>query len=193
MKISVQGKQLDVGDALRQRIETTIEQIAAKYFGNPIDATVTMSRDGSVFRADVNVHVGKGISVTSEGASGDPHAAFDGAAERIDKQLRRYKRRLRDHHRGYAEEALPAAQYVLAAEADDGAEPEGLDGWEPVVVAEMETKIETLTVGEAVMRMDLASATALMFRNRAHGGLNMVYRRPDGNVGWVDPPSRTQS
>lgn len=193
MKISVQGKQLDVGDALRQRIETTIEQIAAKYFGNPIDATVTMSRDGSVFRADVNVHVGKGISVTSEGASSDPHAAFDGAAERIAKQLRRYKRRLRDHHRGHAEEALPAAQYVLAAETEDGPEPEGLDGWEPVVVAEMATKIETLTVGEAVMRMDLASATALMFRNRAHGGLNMVYRRPDGNVGWVDPPSRTQS
>ncbi len=193
MKISVQGKQLDVGDALRQRIETAIEQIAAKYFGNPIDATVTMSRDGSVFRADVTVHVGKGISVKSEGASSDPHVAFDGAAERIAKQLRRYKRRLRDHHRGHAEEALPAAQYVLAAAAEDGPEPEGVDGWEPVVVAEMATKIETLTVGEAVMRMVLACATALMFRNRAHGGLNMVYRRPDGNVGWVDPPSRTQS
>lgn len=193
MKISVQGKQLDVGDALRERIETTIGQIAAKYFSNPIDATVTMSRDGSVFRADVNVHVGKGISVKSEGSNGDPRAAFDGAAERIDKQLRRYKRRLRDHHRGYAEDAQPAAQYVLAAEAEDGPEPDGTDGWEPVVVAEMATKIEMLTVGEAVMRMDLASAPALMFRNRAHGGLNMVYRRPDGNVGWVDPPSRTQS
>lgn len=193
MKISVQGKQLDVGDALRERIESTVEQIAAKYFANPIDATVTLSREGPVFRADINVHVGKGISVTSEGSNGDAHAAFDSAAERIDKQLRRYKRRLRDHHRGYAEEALPAAQYVLAAEDDDGPEPETADGWEPIVVAEMETNIEVLTVGEAVMRMDLASAPALMFRNRAHGGLNMVYRRPDGNVGWVDPPSRTQS
>lgn len=193
MKISVQGKQLDVGDALRERIESTVAQIAAKYFSNPIEATVTMSRDASVFRADVNVHVGKGISVKSEGSNNDPHAAFDSAAERIDKQLRRYKRRLRDHHRGYAEEAQPAAQYVLAAEAEDSPEPDGADGWEPVVVAEMATKIEMLTVGEAVMRMDLASAPALMFRNRAHGGLNMVYRRPDGNVGWVDPPSRTQS
>lgn len=193
MKISVQGKQLDVGDALRQRIESSIEQIAAKYFANPIEATVTMSRDGSVFRSDVNVHVGKGISVKAEAASNDAHAAFDGAAERIDKQLRRYKRRLRDHHRGHAEEALPAAQYVLAAEGEDSPEPEGAEGWEPVVVAEMATKIETLTVGEAVMRMDLASVPALMFRNRAHGGLNMVYRRADGNVGWVDPPGRTQS
>ncbi|MEQ8814446.1 MAG: ribosome-associated translation inhibitor RaiA [Thalassobaculum sp.] len=193
MKISVQGKQLDVGDALRERIESTVEQIAAKYFSNPIDATVTLSRQGPGFKADINVHVGKGISVTSEGTNGDAHAAFDGAAERIDKQLRRYKRRLRDHHRGHSEEAAPAAQYVLAAEADDTPEPETVDGWEPVVVAEMETTIEVLTVGEAVMRMDLASAPALMFRNRGHGGLNMIYRRPDGNVGWVDPPSRTQS
>lgn len=193
MKISVQGKQLDVGDALRERIESTVEQIAAKYFSNPIDATVTVSRQGPAFRADINVHVGKGISVTSESENGDAHAAFDGAAERIDKQLRRYKRRLRDHHRGHSGEAVPAAQYVLAAEADDFPEPESVDSWEPVVVAEMETNIEVLTVGEAVMRMDLASAPALMFRNRAHGGLNMVYRRPDGNVGWIDPPSRTQS
>lgn len=193
MKISVQGKQLDVGDALRERIESTVEQIAAKYFSNPIDATATLSRHGPGFRADVNVHVGKGIAVTSEGSGGDAHTAFDTAAERIDKQLRRYKRRLRDHHRGHSEQSLPAAQYVLAAETEDGPEPESLDGWEPVVVAEMETTIEVLTVGEAVMRMDLASVPALMFRNRAHGGLNMVYRRPDGNVGWVDPPSSTHS
>jgi len=194
MKISVQGKQLDVGDALRERIEATVEQIAEKYFSNPIDATVTMSREGSVFRADVSVHVGKGISVQSEGAAADAHAAFDNAAERIDKQLRRYKRRLRDHHRGHSEETLPAAQYVLAAEPDEQPEPEEpATEWQPVVVAEMATSIDTLTVGEAVMRMDLASAPAMMFRNRAHGGLNMIYRRPDGNVGWVDPPSRTQS
>jgi len=193
MKISVQGKQLDVGDALRERIESTVEQIAAKYFANPIEATVTLSRQGPGFCADINVHVGKGISVTSEGTSGDAHTAFDSAAERIDKQLRRYKRRLRDHHRGHSEEAAPAAQYVLAAEAEDSPEPEAADGWEPVVVAEMETLIEVLTVGEAVMRLDLGGMPALMFRNRGHGGLNMIYRRPDGNVGWVDPPSRPQS
>src|SRR3546814_6803028 len=171
MKISVQGKQLDVGDALRERIETTVGQIATKYFSNPIDATVTMSRDGVAFRTDVNVHVGKGISVSSEGSATDPHAAFDSAAERIDKQLRRYKRRLRDHHRRYSEEATPAAQYVLAAEAEDGPEPEETAAWEPGGVAEMAARIEILTVGEAVMRMALASAPALLFRNRAHGGL----------------------
>lgn len=193
MKISVQGKQLDVGDALRERIESTVTQIAAKYFANPIDATVTLSREGSTFCADINAHIGKGISVKAEGSNGDAHSAFDTAAERIDKQLRRYKRRLRDHHRGHTGEAVPAAQYVLAAEAEDEPEPEAAGGWEPIVVAEMATAIEVLTVGEAVMRMDLASAPALMFRNRAHGGLNMVYRRPDGNVGWVDPPSHSQS
>jgi ribosomal subunit interface protein len=195
MKTLVQGKQLDVGDALRERIEATIEQIAAKYFANPIEATVTLSRDAIGFRADIGVHVGKGISVKSEGSNPDPHAAFDAAAERIDKQLRRYKRRLRDHHRGHSGDAVPAAQYVIAAESDDAPEPEpaGETEWQPIVVAEMETTIEALTVGEAVMRMDLASVPALMFRNRGHGGLNMVYRRPDGNVGWVDPTSQSQS
>jgi ribosomal subunit interface protein len=193
MKISVQGKQLDVGDTLRQRIESTIESITAKYFANPIEATVTLSRQGSEFRADVGVHIGKGISVQAEGRNDDAYAAFGSAAERIEKQLRRYKRRLRDHHKGHSGDVVPAAQYVLAAEAEDSPEPEGADGWEPVVVAEMETNIDALTVGEAVMRMDLASAPALMFRNRAHGGLNMIYRRPDGNVGWIDPPSQTQS
>ena len=193
MKISVQGKQLDVGDSLRQRIELTVEQITAKYFANPIEATVTLSRQGSVFRADVGVHIGKGISVQAEGSHDDAYAAFDSAAGRIEKQLRRYKRRLRDHHKGHSGDVMPSAQYVLAAEHDDSPEPEGENGWEPVVVAEMETSIDALTVGEAVMRMDLASAPALMFRNRAHGGLNMIYRRPDGNVGWIDTPSQTQS
>lgn len=185
MQILVQGKQLDVGDALRERIENAVEQISTKYFSDPIDATVTMSRAGASFKADVNVHVGKGITAQAVGEAGDAHGAFDAAEQRLDKQLRRYKRRLRDHHRGYAGEAAPALSYVLAAEDDDAPEPEG--GWEPVVVAETETRIETLTVGAAVMRLDLSTEPALMFRNEAHGGLNMVYRRADGNIGWVDP------
>ncbi len=186
MQISVQGKQLDVGDALRERIETEIEAIASKYFSDPIEATVTMAKSGGQFATDVVVHIGKGITVQSEGKAGDAHAAFDAAAERMDKRLRRYKRRLRDHHRGHAPDAIAAQQYILAAEpeAEEAEEP---TGWTPVVVAEMETAVDTLTVGEAVMRLDLSGAPALMFRNRGHGGMNMIYRRPDGNVGWVDP------
>lgn len=186
MQISVQGKQLDVGDALRERIETEIDGIATKYFSDPIEATVTMTKSGNQFGADVLVHVGKGITVQSEGKAGDAHAAFDVAAERMDKRLRRYKRRLRDHHRGHAPDEIAAQQYILAAEPDAG-ETEEPEGWSPVVVAEMETSVDTLTVGEAVMRLDLSGMPALMFRNRGHGGINMIYRRPDGNVGWVDP------
>ena len=187
MQISVKGKQLDVGDALRGHIEDTIEQIAEKYFANPIDATVTLAREGSMFKADVNVHVGKGIQVHSEASASDAHAAFDGVSAKIDKRLRRYKRRLRDHNRGAPSDDLPAQQYVLAAETDEPNENEAADVWQPVVVAEMSAMIETLTVGEAVMRLDLAELPAMMFRDRKTGGLNMIYRRPDGNIGWVDP------
>lgn len=190
MQISVQGKQLDVGDALRERIETEIDGIATKYFSDPIEATVTMTKSASQFAADVVVHIGKGITVQSEGKSGDAHTAFDAAAERMDKRLRRYKRRLRDHHRGHAQDAIAAQQYILAAEPE-AEEVEEPDGWNPIVVAEMETAVDTLTVGEAVMRLDLSGAPALMFRNRGHGGMNMIYRRSDGNVGWVDPAGAT--
>lgn len=192
MQISVQGKQLDIGDALRERIETEIGEIATKYFSDPIESTVTMTKAASQFIADIVVHVGKGITVQSEGKAADAHTAFDAAAERMGKRLRRYKRRLRDHHRGHAQDAISAQQYILAAETDsEGDEVQEPDGWTPVVVAEMETAVDTLTVGEAVMRLDLSGAPALMFRNRGHGGINMIYRRTDGNVGWVDPAGAT--
>lgn len=192
MQLSVNGKQLDIGDSLKEHIERETPIIVEKYFANPTDADVTVSKEGAVFRTDITVHVGKGIVVQGHACSADPYAAFDEAAEHMAKRLRRYKRRLRDHHRDRSQKdgLLQAAQYVLAAEdeteplSDEHAEPE-----QPVVVAEMQTQIETLSVGEAVMRMDLASLPALMFRNRAHGGLNMIYLRNDGNIGWVDPRS----
>ena len=167
--------------------------IIGKYFDNPTDATVTIAKEGQSFRTDITVHVGKGILVQGHALSGDPYASFDTAGEHVAKRLRRYKRRLRDHHRGRnaKDDILPAAQYVLAAETgipeknETAAEPDN-----PIVIAEMETPIETMTVGEAVMRMDLANLPAMMFRNHAHGGLNMVYLREDGNVGWVDPRNR---
>jgi ribosomal subunit interface protein len=188
MLLSVKGKQLDVGDAWRLHVEENLPEIIGKYFDNAQDAQVTLSRQGTTFHVDIVVHVGKKIMVQSHGATGDPYSAFEEASDHIGKRLRRYKRRLRDHHRDRQEEAeaILAQQYVLAGEAIES-EPAPEENDEPVVIAEMATQIETLSVGEAVMRMDLANLPALMFRNRAHGGLNMVYHRGDGHIGWVDP------
>ena len=188
MQLSVKGKQLDVGDAWRRHVEENLPDVVAKYFDNAQDAQVMLSRQGSTFRVDITVHVGKRIIVQSHGATGDAYSAFEQAGDHMGKRLRRYKRRLRDHHRERSDEveSLPAQQYVLAGE-DTGTETDPDEKDEPVVIAEMETAIEILSVGEAVMRMDLANLPALMFRNRAHGGLNMVYHRGDGHIGWVDP------
>lgn len=186
MHISVKGKQLDVGVAWRGHVEENLPAVVGKYFDKAQDAQVTLTKQGSTFSVDLVVHVGKRILVQSHGATGDAYSAFDEAAEHLAKRLRRYKRRLRDHHHQRPDQAdtLLAQQYVLAGE-DSESESEERD--EPMVIAEMETVIETLSVGEAVMRMDLANLSAMMFRNRAHGGLNMVYLRGDGNIGWVDP------
>lgn len=186
MHISVKGKQLDVGVAWRGHVEENLPAVVGKYFDKAQDAQVTLTKQGSTFSVDLVVHVGKRILVQSHGATGDAYSAFDEAAEHLAKRLRRYKRRLRDHHHQRPDQAdtLLAQQYVLAGE-DSESESEERD--EPMVIAEMETGIETLSVGEAVMRMDLANLSAMMFRNRAHGGLNMVYLRGDGNIGWVDP------
>ena len=192
MQIAIKGKQIDVGDALRNHIETSIEATVSKYFDKAIEANVVVMRRAHLFRADISVHIGRGMLLQGHGEEAEAYAAFDAARERIDKRLRRYKRWLRDHHKDRADraETLVANQYVLAtgSEADE-AEPE----ISPVIVAEMSTEIDTLTVGEAVARMDLADLSAMMFRNRAHGGLNMVYRRSDGHVGWIDPQGAQQS
>ncbi|MEX2617532.1 MAG: ribosome-associated translation inhibitor RaiA [Alphaproteobacteria bacterium] len=187
MQLSVNGKQLDIGAALRGHIEESLPTIVTKYFDNPTDAHVTMTREGKAFKADITVHVGKGIMIQSQGSSEDPYAAFDTAAVHVAKRLRRYKRRLRDHHRGKDESiAVIAAQhYVLEPHGEEREGQEAED--QPVIVAEMKTEVESLSVGEAVMRMDLSGQPALMFRNRAHGGTNMVYIRSDGNIGWIDP------
>lgn len=186
MQLTVKGKQLDVGDALRSHVAESLTGILGKLFGNPIEATVVLAREAHLYRAQVSVHVGRGILLQGQAESEQPYAAFDGAAEKVAKRLRRYKRRLRDHHRAEIE-TQRAQTYILAPEPEEAAdESVEVDG-RPVVIAEMTSEIPTLTVSEAAMRLDLADEGAILFRNRAHGGLNMVYRRTDGNVGWVDP------
>ncbi len=187
MKLTVIGKQIDLGDALRTHVDDSLTAITAKYFTQAIDATVVFCREAHLIRADVSVHVSRNLIMQSVGQADEPYPAFDLAAEKIAKRMRRYKRRLNDHHKDQpAEPAVPAQTYILQAEAEDV--PDGQDEpAQPMIVAEMTTPIDSLTVSQAVMRLDLGDLPALLFRNRAHGGLNMVYRRPDGNVGWVDP------
>jgi len=188
MQLSVKGKQLDVGDALRTHVDESLSRILDKYFGDAIEVAVTLSRDAHMYRAVVSAHVGRGIQLEAQGEAHEPYPAFDAAAERLSKRLRRYKRRLRDHNNKTAQEAtLFAQQYILAAESQEDIADESNEDGQPAIVAEMTTEIPTLTVSEAVMRMDLGDLPAMMFHNSAHGGLNMIYRRGDGNIGWLDP------
>ena len=187
MHLTVTGKQIDTGDALRRHVEASLGSILGKYFKTAIEAHVVFSKEAHLIRAEVSVHIGRGIVVNAGAAATEVYAAYDAAAERIAKQLRRYKRRLRDHHakaREPSETSERARDYVLAPIAEEADEEVGGG---PTVVAEMSAELPNLTVGEAVMRMDLADASVLLFRNRSHGELNLVYRRADGNIGWIDP------
>ncbi len=191
MDLSINGKHVDVGDALRAHVEEMLNTAVSKYFDRPLEGTVTFSREGVNFQVDISVHAARGVSMQVSAMAADAYAAFDASLAKIAKRLRRHKRRLRDHHRGRGDQAerIAAQQYVIEAETDgdqhdEQAEPDNLA---PVIVAEATTEIAELTVGEAVMRMDLAEVPALMFFNRSHGGMNVVFRRADGNIGWIDP------
>ncbi len=188
MQVTITGKQLDVGDALREHVEANLADAVAKYFDQAIESTVVFSSSakGRLIRADIAVHAGRNIQMRGRAEAADAYAAFDAALERIAKRLRRYKRRLRDHRKGASDDALPALKFVIA-DSDSDEKIEASAETQPVVIAEMTTPVETMTVGEAVMQMDLVDTSALMFRNSAHGGFNVVYRRRDGNIGWIDP------
>ncbi len=188
MQIQVKGKQIDVGEALTEHVKGNLGDAIAKYFDRPVDATMTFSKDRHQFRCDAHVHLPTGLVVQSSGVAADGYAAYDQAAERIEKQLRRYKRRLRDHHKHRAKpvDVTDATAYVLeaASAAPEAEEPESL---QPVIVAETRDRVQSLSVGEAVMQMELADKTFLMFRNDGTGRVNLVFRREDGNIGWIDP------
>ncbi len=190
MRTQISGKQIDIGEALQAHVQFQIEAAIAKYPGRPTDALVVFSRDGSTFNCETVLHLSTGLTVQASAKEHDIYAAADAAVTKMEKQLRRYKRRLKDHHRERAQpvELSGVASYILAASEDEEAEePETL---QPIIVAEMETRIPSLSVGEAVMQMELAGAPVLVFRNEKQDqGVNVVYRRDDGNIGWIDPNS----
>lgn len=188
MRYQISGKQIDIGEALQTHVKTTLGTAVGKYSERPTDATVIFSKSGPEFVCEATVHLSTGLTASAKGHAHEIYAAFDASSEKMEKQLRRYKRRLKDHHRDRQQpvETLDAPMYVLAASGheEDDHEPADL---QPIIVAEMETKIPSLSVGEAVMQMELSGAPVLVFRNEKHSGVNIVYRREDGNVGWVDP------
>ncbi|SEK25049.1 ribosome-associated translation inhibitor RaiA [Roseivivax marinus] len=189
MRYQITGKQIDVGESLQTHVETELGAMLEKYPGRPTDANVIFSKSGHEYVCEAVIHLSTGLNCTAKAKGTEIYATFADCAEKMDKQLRRYKRRLKDHHkeRTTPVELFGAASYILAGTGEgdsEVAEPESL---QPIIVAEMETKIPSLSVGEAVMQMELAGAPVLVFRNEKKDGVNVVYRRDDGNIGWIDP------
>lgn len=187
MRYQITGKQIDIGEALQTHVQTELNDVVGKYAGRPTDANVTFSKSGHEYVCETVVHLSTGLTAQARGVSPEIYAAFDSATDKMDTQLRRYKRRLKDHHKERVQpvELSDAGSYILAStDESDEHEPEGVNS---MIVAEMETKIPSLSVGEAVMQMELANAPVLVFRNEGHSGINVVYRRDDGNIGWIDP------
>lgn len=198
MRVQVAGRHMDVGEALRTRISEELSAGISKYFNRATDALVTVEKDGPRYGVDCVVHLASGITLEVGGKGGDAHGAFDDALGKIEKRVRRYKSRLRNHH-NLNKSPLPAEEapaYVLARFQDEDEEdsedvgaPEAGQAADtaPLVIAETKAAVRTMPVAMAVMQLELTEAPALMFRNAAHGGLNMVFRRDDGNIGWVNP------
>ena len=199
MQIQVNGKQVEVGDALRTRIETELEQGIAKYFDRGANtAEVTISKQGYLFKADCWVRLASGQTLVSHAFGGDAHSAFDGTLDHMEKRVRRYKQRLKSHHNGTPQKEETANVTVLrgfggdfdGVDGDNDDFDDGMDHSSPpqaMIIAETETTLRTMTVPAAVAEMEMSNYPVVMFRNAAHGGLSVLYRRPDGNIGWIDP------
>jgi ribosomal subunit interface protein len=187
MRYQISGKQIDIGSALQTHVESELNHAVKKYAERPTDANVVFSRSAHEYVCEATVHLSTGLTASAKASADEIYAAFDSCCEKMEKQLRRYKRRLKDHHRDRPQpvELFGASSYILASEEEHiESEPDSL---QPIIVAEMETKIQSLSVGEAVMQMELSGTPVLVFRNEGKNGLNVVYRREDGNIGWIDP------
>jgi len=191
MPFRVSGKNLDIGETLRQRVNARISEALSKYFHGGYSGHVTVARDGFGYRTECAIHLPSGITLEAEAMAADAYASADQAALRIENRLRRYKGRLKDRQAARGEGAagpptVEAASYVITApETDSDAE---ITEFTPVIIAESTTALPRLPVSEAVMELDLTGAPAIVFRHAGHGRINVVYRRKDGHIGWIDPP-----
>ena len=188
MNIQINGKQIDVGESLRSYVEKKTTEMTSKYSSLATDIITTFSKDRYEYLCDISIHISTGMTAQSKGRATDIYDSFESSLEKIAKQLRRYKRRLKNHHseRKKPIEFVTANSYVISTrdEETDSYERESL---KPLIIAEMQTKIPILSVGEAVMQMELTGSNLLIFRNSLHKKINVVHLRDDGHVGWVDP------
>ena len=190
MSLRVSGKNMNIGEALREHVTTRLSHATAKYVDGNISGHVTIAPEGSGFRADCTVHLSSGTTLQSDGRAQEPYACFEQAAERLEGRLRRYKGRLKQHHQGHGDDAADnaVASYVIEAPDDSHDAPAGTE-FSPVIIAETSGRMARMTVAAAVVELDLTGAAVLPFRHAGSDRVNFVYRRPDGNIGWVDPAS----
>ena len=184
MTLRVSGKNMSVGDALREKAQGHFDAVVGKYFDGGYEGHLTLEHEGSGFQAQCMIHLDSGALLQSSAYGGDAVSAYELMALTIEKRLRRYNRKLKTHHRRLEGDEGEAQSYVLAS-------PEGEDeldaDFSPAVIAETTSNLRRLSVGEAVMELDLSQGDVVVFRHAGHGGLNVVYRRADGNIGWIDP------
>lgn len=195
MALRISGKNLDIGEALRERIAERVGEAAGRHLDGRVTGHVTVEKEAHGFRTVAALHLPTGATLQAEAFASDAYPACDLAAQRIEKRLRRYARRLKDktgHHNQHP--GIDARAYVIEApvERDDDLEEEADGAFEPVIIAEQTTNLRSMTVADAVMELDVTGASALVFHHAVHGRVNVVYRRPDGHVGWVDPPTHGQ-
>ncbi len=201
MPFRVSGKNIDIGDALRERVNARVAEAMAKYFNGGYSGHVTVGKEGFGFRTECAIHLDSGMTLQAEALASDAYASADQAAIRIEKRLRRYKRRLKDHQAATStperieadvrdSSAVDAPSYVIAAPQHDNDEEDSGD-FSPVIIAETTMALKRLSVSEAVIELDLTGAPVLVFRHAGDGRVNLVYRRSDGNIGWIDPPTMT--
>jgi ribosomal subunit interface protein len=196
MTLRISGKSISVGDTLRGRVSERTDEVLRKYFDGNYSGHITLSKDGFGFRTDCALHLDSGITLEADSNAADAYASADQALLMIEKRLRRYKSRLKDRsaRKAYAASAalaemdaptLDAPSYVIEAPSDDHDEV----AYSPVIIAEATTSLKRLSVSEAVMELDLTGAACIVFQHGSSGRVNVIYRRPDGNVGWIDPPA----
>jgi ribosomal subunit interface protein len=190
MTIKVTGKNVDAGDAFTSYVSDKISTVLGKYIGPNIAGHVRLEKERSQFRTGCSLKLSSGLVIEANGEGGDAYSSADAAVEHLETRVRRHKRRLKSHHaprNGTADRDTAARDYTVRVhETDD----EGLaDTATPVIIAEAVREISEMAVSEAVMQLDVTEKTFLLFRNASHGELNIVYRRADGNIGWIDPKS----
>jgi ribosomal subunit interface protein len=202
MPFRVSGKNISIGEALRGRVNQRIAEATAKYFDGGYSGHVTIGKDGFGFRTECMIHLDTGIVLEAEAIASDAYSSADQAAERIEKRLRRYKRRLKGHqagarmngagvHETIDQDDMAAQSYVIAAPGGEGDTDEEITEFNPVIIAESTTALNRMSVSDAVMQLDLTGTAVVVFRHAGHGRVNLVYRRADGHIGWIDPPAVT--